>query len=104
MNNLEKTSLTGQPAVCVTRINYAASDFLKKSGKQTEKSTSIKLISDASTSAGSIINHCNKVYTDLDFQSLNPPLRRPHIKMSTSDRFMEHISGDNFLINPERAW
>jgi hypothetical protein len=34
---------------------------------------------------------------------MNPPLKKQPIKPSTSDRFMDHISGENLLINPERA-
>jgi hypothetical protein len=104
MIKAETTSLTCQQT---TKINYAASDFLMNPDRSNQQNEKLKEVtrpnSGYSTSVGSIIDHCNKVYTDLECQTMNPPLKKQPIKPSTSDRFMDHISGENLLINPERA-
>lgn len=101
MIKAEKTSLTCQQT---TRIDYAASDFLMNPDRSSDKSKDVSRASSGlSTSVGSIIEHCNRLYTDLDCQPMNPPLKKQPVKPSTSDRFMDHISGENLLINPERA-
>jgi hypothetical protein len=52
---------------------------------------------------GSTGEHMRQVQTDMEWQPVNPALKRVHPKPTTSDKFSEHLLFDNLLFNSERV-